>query len=52
MSISPAAYAVALLDRLGISDVPEIRDVAAKLGIGIEEREIESFDGALVRIKD
>jgi hypothetical protein len=51
MSISPAAYAVALLDRLGISEAPQVRDVAAKLGIGIEEREIESFDGALVRIK-
>lgn len=51
MSISPAAYAVALLDRLGINDVPDVRDVAAKLSIAIEEREIESFDGALVRIK-
>jgi hypothetical protein len=51
MSISSAAYAVALLDRLGISGVPEVRDIAAKLGIGIEERDIESFDGALVRVK-
>lgn len=51
MSISPAAYAIALLDRLGISDVPDVRDVATKLSVGIEEREIESFDGALVRIK-
>lgn len=51
MSISPAAYAAAVLDRLGINDVPDVRDVAGKLGIGIEEREIESFDGALVRIK-
>ncbi len=51
MSIVPAAYAVALLDRFGISDIPDVRDVATKLGIGIEEREIESFDGTLVRIK-
>jgi hypothetical protein len=51
MSISPAAYAVALLERLGISDVPQVQDVAARLGIEVEERDIESFDGALVRIK-
>ena len=51
MSISSAAYAVALLDRLGITGIPEVRDIAAKLGIGIEERDIESFDGALVRVK-
>jgi hypothetical protein len=51
MSISPAAYAIALLERLGISDVPQVQDLAARLGIEVEEREIESFDGALVRIK-
>jgi hypothetical protein len=51
MSISPAAFAAALLGRLGISDVPDVRDIAARLGITIEERDITSFDGALVRIK-
>jgi Zn-dependent peptidase ImmA (M78 family) len=51
MSISPAAYAIALLDRLGISDVPRVPDIVTKLGIEIEERDIDSFDGALVRIK-
>jgi Zn-dependent peptidase ImmA (M78 family) len=51
MSISASAFASALLDRLGIADVPDVRDVASRLGISIVERNITSFDGALVRIK-
>ena len=51
MSIPPAACAVALLERLNLRGVPRVYDIAERLGVGIEEREISSFDGALVRVK-
>lgn len=44
-------YASALLEQLGINEVPDVRDIAAKLKVGIEEADVSGFDGALVRVK-
>jgi Zn-dependent peptidase ImmA (M78 family) len=47
----PSLYAVALLEQLGIHNPPDVLAIAAALGIGIEEPEVSSFDGALVRVR-
>lgn len=47
----PALVAQALLEELGLKGAPDIRGVADALGVGIEEADVDSFDGALVRIK-
>jgi IrrE N-terminal-like domain len=47
----PALVAQALLEELGVEGVPNVRSVATVLGVGIEEADIDSFDGALVRLK-
>lgn len=46
-----ALYAGLLLDRLGIAGVPDVRVIADKLGLGVEEGDVTGFDGALVRVK-
>jgi uncharacterized protein DUF955 len=46
-----ALYAELLLDKLGIAGVPNVRVIAAQLGLGIEEGDVTGFDGALVRVK-
>jgi len=46
-----ALYAGLLLDRLGVTGVPDVRVIAGKLGLGIEEGDVTGFDGALVRVK-
>lgn len=51
MPSRPALVAQALLDELGLKGTPDIRGVAQALGVGIEEADVESFDGALVRVK-
>jgi len=51
MGASPALIAQALLDELGIEGAPDVRAVASGLGIEIEEADVDSFDGALVRVK-
>lgn len=51
MLSKPALIAEALLDALGIEGIPEVHQIATRLGVGIEEAAVESFDGALVRIK-
>lgn len=48
---NPVLYASALLEQLGIGGVPDVRDIAARLGVGIEEVDVAGFDGALVRVK-
>ena len=47
----PALVAQALLEELGLKGATDIRSVAAALSVGIEEADVESFDGALVRVK-
>ena len=51
MLSKPALFAQALLEELGIDTTPDIRAVASALGVGIEETDVASFDGALVRVK-
>ena len=51
MSERAALYAGLLLDRLGVAGVPDVRVIASKLGLGIEEGDVTGFDGALVRVK-
>lgn len=47
----PALVAEALLQELGIVGIPNVREISQLLGVEIEEAAIESFDGALIRIK-
>jgi Zn-dependent peptidase ImmA (M78 family) len=47
----PALFAQALLEELGIKGTPDVCSVAGALGVEIEEADVESFDGALVRVK-
>jgi len=51
MASKPALIAEALLEDLGIDGIPDLRAVASALNVGIEEADVESFDGALVRVK-
>jgi hypothetical protein len=44
-------YAGLLLDKLAVKGVPDVRDIANRLGLGIEEGDVTGFDGALVRVK-
>lgn len=44
-------YARALLDRLGIAGVPDVRQIAATLRVPVHERQLERCEGMLVRIK-
>jgi hypothetical protein len=46
-----ALYAGLLLDKLAMKGVPDVRDIARGLGLGIEEGDVTGFDGALVRVK-
>jgi hypothetical protein len=47
----PALYATALLERLGIAEPPDVFHITKALGVDVEERDVASFDGALVRVK-
>ncbi len=50
MSLSAGRiYAQTLLDDLSIRGVPNVRDVAARIGLSIEEGDVSGFEGALVR---
>lgn len=51
MPTKPALIAQALLDELGVDGIPDVRAVARALDVGVEETDVDSFDGALVRIK-
>lgn len=51
MVSKPAVIAQALLDELGIKRTLDVRALASALGVAIEEADVESFDGALVRVK-
>src|SRR5947209_1730904 len=51
MLTRPALIAQALLEELALEGAPDVRAVAGALGVGIEEADVESFDGALVRVK-
>ena len=51
MLTTPALVARALLDELLVKGVPDVRAVAAGLGVEVEEADVDSFDGALVRVK-
>ena len=47
----PALYATALLERLGIAEPPDVFHITRALSVDVEERDVASFDGALVRVK-
>lgn len=47
----PALYATALLERLGIADAPDVFNITKALSVDVEERDVSTFDGALVRVK-
>lgn len=51
MPTKPALIAQALLEELGVDGIPDVRAIASALDVGIEEADVESFDGALVRVK-
>jgi hypothetical protein len=51
MAPKPVLIAQALLEELGVEGAPDVRAMASALGVGIEEADVESFDGALVRLK-
>ena len=51
MPTKPALIAQALLEELDVDGIPDVRAVASALDVGIEEADVESFDGALVRVK-
>lgn len=51
MPTRSALIAQALLEELALAGAPDVRAVASALGVGIEEADVESFDGALVRVK-
>ncbi len=42
-------YAETLLEKLDVREPPDFLKVAAQIGLSIEEADVESFDGALVR---
>lgn len=44
-------FAQALLEKLDVRGVPDVRQIAAALGVEIEEADANTFDGALVRFK-
>ena len=52
MSRDPALYAAALLERLKVSGAPDVLSIATALGVDVAEKDVVSFDGALVRIPD
>jgi hypothetical protein len=49
--MDPELYARALLDRLSIAGVPDVRQIASKLGVPVRERPLDRCEGMLVRIK-
>jgi hypothetical protein len=51
MPSRPSLIAQALLEELAVGGAPDVRAVASALGVGIEEADVDSFDGALVRVK-
>jgi len=51
MPTQPALLAQTLLEELAIEGAPDVRAVAHALRVGIEEADVDSFDGALVRRK-
>ena len=44
-------FAQALLEKLDVRGVPDVRQIASALGIEVEEADANTFDGALVRFK-
>lgn len=42
-------YAQTLLERLGIVDRPDLYSIAARIGLSIQENEVQGFEGALIR---
>ena len=44
-------FAQALLEKLDVRGVPDVRQIAAGLGVEVEEADANTFDGALVRFK-
>jgi hypothetical protein len=49
--MEPEFYARALLDRLAVTGIPDVRQIAAALRISLHERPLEHCEGMLVRIK-
>ncbi|MGE3577208.1 MAG: ImmA/IrrE family metallo-endopeptidase [Vicinamibacterales bacterium] len=49
--MDPEVYARALLERLAVKGIPDVRQVAALLGVPVHERPLERCEGMLVRIK-
>src|SRR5688572_17190763 len=49
--MDPELFAKALLDRLSIAGVPDVRQIAATLGVRVHERPLDRCEGLLVRIK-
>ncbi len=49
--MEPELYARALLDRLAVTGIPDVRQIAAALKVSIRERPLERCEGMLVRIK-
>ncbi len=49
--MQPETYARALLERLAVTDVPDIHAVAAALGVPVHEKPLQQCDGMLVRVK-
>jgi hypothetical protein len=44
-------FAQALLEKLDVRGVPDVRQIASALGVEVEEADAHTFDGALVRFK-
>lgn len=44
-------FAQALLEKLDVRGVPDVRQIATALGVEVEEADAHTFDGALVRFK-
>lgn len=50
MTLAPGRiYAQALLEALNISGVPDLEEIARRIGLSIEEADVSGFEGALVR---
>src|SRR5262245_12155790 len=49
--MEPELYARALLDRLVVTGVPDVRQIAGALKVSIRERPLERCEGMLVRVK-
>ena len=49
--MEPETYARALLERLTIAGVPDVRAIASALKVRLHEKALERCDGMLVRVK-